>query len=196
MRGGAKDLRAVALAAYFHLMQPVARLKGRLKHGLTIWRKRASGAFVFPWRRTIAVWAEKWAPVETRLTAVQNNLRTGKSYALAGGSFDPWDIEVRSGLLGGARVTLAPEEHGAGNQNLIFRIRPFVAPTARWIFGILTALSVLAATHGGGIAAFVLGLAALGAGGLALEAMGLATGAIEAAIARYRAELDQATTLG
>jgi GT2 family glycosyltransferase len=194
LRGGSKDLRAVVLAAYFHLMQPVARLKGRLKHGLTLWRKRARGAFRFPWHRTVRVWDEHWAPVETRLSAVQAALREAGNYAASGGSFDGWDLEVRSGLLGGARVTLAPEEHGAGKQNLIFRVRPFAAPTAQWVFGILAVLAVLAATHGGAIAALALGAAALGVAGLVVEAAGLATGAIEDAIARYRAGIDQATS--
>jgi hypothetical protein len=121
-------------------------------------------------------------------------LREAGNYAASGGSFDGWDLEVRSGLLGGARVTLAPEEHGAGKQNLIFRVRPFAAPTAQWVFGILAVLAVLAATHGGAIAALALGAAALGVAGLVVEAAGLATGAIEDAIARYRAGIDQATS--
>jgi len=175
-------------------MQPVARLKGRLKHGLTVWRKRAGGTFRFPWRRTIKVWDERWAAPETRLANLQAKLRAGGGYAASGGAFDPWDIEVRSGLLGGARLALAPEEHGAGKQNLIFRVRPFAAPTAQWIVGILAVLSYLAATHGGGIASFVLAVAALGLTALVVEAAGNATGALEDAVGRYRGEIDQATT--
>ena len=103
-------------------------------------------------------------------------------------------VAIRRLVFPGARLVLAPEEHGAGKQNLIFRIRPFAAPTAQWIFGGLAVLSFLAATHGGPIAAVVLGAAALGIAGLVIEAAGVASGAIEDAIARYRAELEQATS--
>ena len=36
-------LAARATVAFLHLMQPLARLRGRLKHGLTLWRKRGPG---------------------------------------------------------------------------------------------------------------------------------------------------------
>ena len=191
LRGGSKDRRALLLTAYFHLMQPVARLKGRLRHGLTVWRKRTQGAFTLPYRRSIAVWAERWSPVESRLATIQDHLREARSRVIPGGSFDDWDLEVSSGLLGGARMVAAPEEHGAGKQNLIFRIRPFAARPALWAMGILALLAFLAAQGGGPIAAIVLAAAALVVAGAATHAAGLATGAIDAAIARYRAELDQ-----
>jgi GT2 family glycosyltransferase len=190
LRGGSKDLRAVALTAYFHLMQPVARLKGRLKHGLTVWRHRAGKHFVFPRRKSVAVWAEKWQPVESRLSAVQKHIAEQRACVVTGGAYDRWDLGVTSGLLGGARLALAPEEHGGGKQNLIFRVRPFVAKSSLWAFGILAVLAWLAASAGGGIAAFVLVAAALTVAAAAIEAAGLATGTIETAIARYRAELD------
>ena len=38
-----------------------------------------------------------------------------------GGDYDDWDLEVRGGLLGGARLRLGVEEHGAGKQMLRFR---------------------------------------------------------------------------
>jgi hypothetical protein len=64
---------------------------------------------------------------------------------LSGGSFDRWDIQVRAGPLGLARVRLGVEEHGHGRQLLRFRVWP------RWshggsalaaVFAFLAALAV------------------------------------------------------
>jgi hypothetical protein len=43
---------------------------------------------------------------------------------LRGGDFDHWDLEVRGGLFGAARLRMAIEEHGAGKQFLRFRSWP------------------------------------------------------------------------
>jgi hypothetical protein len=172
-------------------MQPVARLKGRLKHGLTLWRKRGKGAsFRFPWRRTVAVWAERWAAPESRLATLKRFLHEANAAVLAGGDYDPWDLEVRSGLLGGARLILAPEEHGAGRQNLIFRIRPFAARSAKFLIALLALLAVGAALGGGAIAAVALGGAAAALAAAVIEAGGLAVAVLDAAVGRLRGEID------
>ena len=52
--------KAFALTTFLHLMQPVARLHGRIRHGLTPWR--SAGAFCWPQARNLEVWveAEQW----------------------------------------------------------------------------------------------------------------------------------------
>ncbi|HEU5319686.1 MAG TPA: glycosyltransferase, partial [Methylomirabilota bacterium] len=47
----------VLVTSFLHLMQPVARLVGRLRSGLTPWRQRAEG-FDWPWPRRLALWTE------------------------------------------------------------------------------------------------------------------------------------------
>ena len=41
---------------------------------------------------------------------------------MAGGDYDTWDLQIRSGLLGKARLRMVIEEHGAGKQMLKFSI--------------------------------------------------------------------------
>ena len=41
-----------------------------------------------------------------------------------GGDYDHWDLEVRGGLLGAARLLTTIEEHGAGKQLVRFRLWP------------------------------------------------------------------------
>src|SRR5207248_3613885 len=106
-------------------LQPLARLYGRLCHGLTPWRwlsaLRADSALALPLPRTHTIWSERWQGPEERLQAIEAALRARGARVHRGGDYDRWDLEVRGGLLGAARTRLAIEEHGAGTQLVRFR---------------------------------------------------------------------------
>jgi hypothetical protein len=78
------------------------------------------------------------------------------------GGFDRWDLAVRVGPLGSARLRSVAEEHGHGCQLIRFRVWP------RWSRGgiavsvLLFALSALAAARGAVEPAVVLGVLGLG----------------------------------
>jgi glycosyltransferase involved in cell wall biosynthesis len=128
------------LTAGLHLLQPLARLMGRLRHGLSPWRTRHdlnSADVLQIW----SVWSETWQDPDTILNSILSELRESGNIARGGGNFDDWDIEVRGGLLGSSQMRMALEEHGGGKQLLRFRTRSRVA-----------ALSVVALLVTGGIA--------------------------------------------
>ncbi|MEN6484193.1 MAG: glycosyltransferase, partial [Syntrophobacteraceae bacterium] len=107
-----------ALTAFMHLMQPMARLIGRMRLGLTPWRKCAyTGISVpWPWPRTFTFRSEQWrSPVEW-LESLEKGLLEVRTVVLRGGDYDRWDLELRGGLLGCVRVLMAVEEHGGGKQ--------------------------------------------------------------------------------
>src|SRR5215204_1609124 len=52
-------LKLFGLTAFLHLIHPLARLYGRLRHGLGPWRGGAIGLSL-PRPRTIAIWSERW----------------------------------------------------------------------------------------------------------------------------------------
>jgi hypothetical protein len=54
----------------------------------------------------------------------------------SGGDWDRWDLQVRGGLLGVARLRIGIEEHGAGRQLVRVRSWPY-APRAGVLFGLL-----------------------------------------------------------
>src|SRR5206468_465570 len=56
---GAARLKRRLLTAALHLLQPLARLRGRLQYGLAPWR-RGSPGLAAPWPRTFALWSERW----------------------------------------------------------------------------------------------------------------------------------------
>jgi O-antigen biosynthesis protein len=112
------------LTAWLYLVQPLARLSGRLAYGLTPWRYRGPVVFQLPRPRTLTVWSEEWEPDEVRLGRLEARLRSQTTGLLRGGDFDRWDLLIRSGALGAARLQMAVEEHGAGKQLARFRIQP------------------------------------------------------------------------
>jgi hypothetical protein len=77
-----------------------------------------------------------------------------------GGSFDRWDLEVRGGLLGGARLSMVNEEHGRGQQLLRFRCWPRWSVWILLPLGITLPLSIAAALDHAWLDLAVLGILA------------------------------------
>jgi GT2 family glycosyltransferase len=118
-----ETLRVRALTAFLSVLQPLARLSGRLFAGLTPWRGRGR-RFALPRRRKRVLWSERWHSPLDRLGGLAASLRREGAAVRAGGSVDRWDLEVRTGSIGGARLLLAVEEHDRGRQLLRHRIWP------------------------------------------------------------------------
>jgi GT2 family glycosyltransferase len=132
--------RLLIVTATLHLIQPAARLLGRLRYGLTPWRRRGATPFQVPLPRRARIWSEKWLAPEDLLGAVEAVLRTTGRGARRGSAWDRWDLEVPAGLLGSARVRMAVEEHGAGRQLLRFKVWPHWSLA---VVGVLTLLTIL-----------------------------------------------------
>jgi GT2 family glycosyltransferase len=112
------------LTAVLHLVQPAARLHGRLVHGLTLWRSRVPPGFVAPVPRKTAVWTERWQAPEARLESIETFLRKKGVPVQRGGGCDHWDLQIQGGFWGGARMLMAVEDHGAGTQYVRCRVWP------------------------------------------------------------------------
>jgi hypothetical protein len=82
------------------------------------------GPLALPLPRERTVWHERWrAPAAHRAACERALLRHGL-LVRRGGPYDRWDLELRAGALGCARVLLAVEEHGQGRQLVRARLRP------------------------------------------------------------------------
>jgi len=106
--------------------------------GRTPWRRRGELGFAFPRPRGQDVWSERWRSQTDRLLELESDLRSRCMSVRRGGDTDRWDIQVRVGPLGSARLRIAVEEHGQGRQLVRYRVWP------RWSRG-LPALAVLLA---------------------------------------------------
>ncbi|HKV11496.1 MAG TPA: glycosyltransferase [Thermoanaerobaculia bacterium] len=148
------------LTSLLHLVQPLARLSGRLRHGLTPWRRRGTAlGMIVP--RSALLWSEAWRAPEAWLTEIRETAKATGAVVLAGGDFDRWDLEARGGLLGSARLRMALEEHGAGRQLLRLRSWPRLSSlgiSCAVLFGLL---AVAAAGDGAWAAVAVLASLAL-----------------------------------
>ena len=150
-----------ALTTVLHLVQPIARLRGRLRHGLAPWRARGPRQPISPHPRRHAVWTRRWRALDTRLGGIEEALREAGAVVWRGGDFDRWDLEVRGGLFGSARLLVAVEEHGQGQQMVRARSWPRVAAGGLVAVAALLALATAAALGQAAIAAGVLALAAI-----------------------------------
>jgi GT2 family glycosyltransferase len=117
-------LKRHVLTALLHLLQPLARLQGRVGQGLTPWRWAAGGGLSLPPSRAWAKWTADWVEPHERLLSVESALRARGVTVERGGSYDRWDLHVRGGALGAARILMAVEEHGAGTQYVRVRSWP------------------------------------------------------------------------
>ncbi len=178
-RGWWQRTRLWLVTFLFHLLQPLARLRGRVRNGLSLWRLRGGDRFALPWPRRSTVWSERWDAPETRLAAIESWLKARGGAVIRGGDFDRWDLELRAGILGSARLLAATEEHGGGKQLVRFRVWPRVSLPGVVLTVALGGLAAGAALDGALLAAVALGLvAAVLALRLATE-VSLAVGALE-----------------
>ena len=186
-RAGAAKRRA--LTALLNVLQPLARLRGRLDHGLTPWRRRGRAGVAVPVARTLTVWSEHWLGPEERLEIMEHGLRGDGLAPELGGEFDRWDLEVRGGFFGCARLRLAVEEHGGGRQLVRFRVWPRIVQAGVVLFVLVAASAVVAGLDGdAALRRYSAGALAL----LVLEVDGAsrATAALRLAVARQQALAD------
>ena len=122
-------LKLAMVTGFLHFFQPAARLWGRVGYGLTPWRRRGGNRLVIPWPTTLTIWSDhEWQSAEQRLATFETALRSAGAAVIRGGDYDRWDLEVRGGLLGRARLLTVIEEHGTGKQYVRLRLWPIAKP--------------------------------------------------------------------
>ena len=142
---GRRRAQLMVLTTWLHLIQPAARLWGRMCRGLTPWRSRGTGGLALPIPRTFVEWTEQWQPHESRLRDAESALIAAGAVVVRGGDFDRWDFELRGGLFGAARVRLMVEEHGQGRQLARLHVWPRLAPRSLIVLGLSASIAVVAA---------------------------------------------------
>jgi len=155
-RSGLSRMGLRCLVALLHLLQPAARLYGRLSCGLTLWRRRGPFVPAFPATRTFRIWSEQWRGTSDRLRSIESKLRAEGACVVPGGEFDRWDLEVRPNLVGAARLRMAVEEHGMGRQLVRFRVWPKPSTMAIVLSLFLGSLALAALRNGARAAAVIL----------------------------------------
>jgi len=169
-----------------HLVQPAARLTGRLRHGLAPWKPRGAARWTLPRPRQLTLWSERWRPHTAWLEALETALREARVLVRRGGEWDRFELAVLGGPCGAARVRVAIEEHGEGRQYLRFRVWPMLRRGAlACAFG--ASLAAAAFLDGAWLAGGVLAGGALALPLAALRECGRAQGVIESALRQLAA---------
>ncbi|HXS48213.1 MAG TPA: hypothetical protein VN756_12225, partial [Solirubrobacterales bacterium] len=179
-------LQRRGLTATLFLLQPVARLAGRLWNGLSPWRRRLRPGATWPRPRTVEVWSESWREPQSFVQLLQDSLASRGGYVRSGGPFDRWDLELGAGPLGGVKIRTAVEEHGSGKQLLRARIWPRASARGLSVATILVLLSVYAATNAQPGFAVAIGIGLVILVGLGLEGTGTATNLALTELGRLR----------
>jgi GT2 family glycosyltransferase len=153
-------IRLRALTAIMHLAQPLARLRGRLRWGLTPWRARGRRGIAWPLPRSAAAWSETWIDAEQRVHNVLARLKAIGASTSAGPGDKRWDLNCRGGLFAAARVRVAVEEHSGSRQLVRARFWPRLSvPGAGLTLGFV-GLAVGSGLSDAAIVAAILGLVA------------------------------------
>jgi hypothetical protein len=135
-------IKLVAVTAFLHLLQPLARLIGRFEHGLTPWRGQRAKGVVIPFPARFTIWSETWIDPQQWLLSIEDSLRKDRSFVKRGGDYDEWDLSVAGGMFGTARMLMAIEEHAQGKQLLRFRIWPRFASKSLMLTSLFIVLSI------------------------------------------------------
>jgi GT2 family glycosyltransferase len=172
------------LTAALHLLQPLARLTGRLAHGLTPWRRRGQRHLSVPGLRQFSIWSEQWREPNAWVASVEAALRAERAILGRGGEYDRWDVEVRGGALASVRLLVAIEEHGTGRQLVRIRVWPRWSRGALALLGVGAALTVGAALERAWGASVALGVTPLLLSLCMVEQAAGAGGAVSRALSR------------
>ena len=153
-------IRLRAAIFFLQLLQPLARLKGRLWEGLTPrnWHWIRTRPRFFP--LTMKIWRDQWEDPRETLKDLQTKLRGSSSVVKSGGEYDQWDLEVEEGRFGGCRLLLATQSYGTGRQLLRYRIVPRYSGMVLAVCGLFASISVGAGLFGTWIPSVVSGFAA------------------------------------
>ena len=170
------------LTAALHHVQPLVRLEGRLRYGLTPWRRRGASRLAMPRVHQFEHWSEEWIDHHLWVQVFEGGLIAHGGVVRRGTDFDAWDLEVRGGTLAGIRIWTAVEEHGSARQLARLRCRPTWSRTPTALVALLVALGATALATGSEIAGALLlaGAALLGLRTLheAASAMGVTARAL------------------
>jgi len=190
--------RRWGLVVLLHLMQPLARLTGRIRMGLVPWRRRAHvrGLTKLHGRR-FALWRELGQPLGQTLRNVEEELHQGGSAVRRGGGYDSWDLQVDGGNFGFARLRSCAEEHGQGRQLFRADVQPRISRSAWLLLMVGAGLVTWSGLDGAWVVAVVLASVTLLVAVRALWEGGSSTAALaEALLDAEAARMRQSTPPG
>ncbi|MBV8776150.1 MAG: hypothetical protein JO258_03040, partial [Alphaproteobacteria bacterium] len=115
----------------------------------------------------LSFWNEAGIEKEAVLAPVMRCAAAQRITATVASGWKDWDLDIRGGPTGRARVVVAAENHGADKRLLRVRVAPRPWPPAAMAVAALPLLALISAGAGGSAVAGILAALALGASGVA-----------------------------
>jgi hypothetical protein len=145
-----------------HLLQPIARLSGRITAGLHPWRRRQTRGPKLPFPGNYSALCADWHEAENNLKEFEDALKAEVSFVIVGDSVAAWDLEVRGGIFGGKQIIMAIEDLGSNRQLVRVRWWPAFPPHAILFASLFAVLALGAAIDHAAIASALLAFVTLG----------------------------------
>jgi O-antigen biosynthesis protein len=130
------------LTIFLFMIQPLARLTGRIKNNLTPWRRFNRNFFSWKIFGKLAIWTENWISPDIRLEYLESDLSKINATVVRGGDFDNWDLALNGGGFGGVRLLMASEDHAKGSQYIRYRIMPKITILAKLCLLFISSISI------------------------------------------------------
>lgn len=154
----AYGLQRRALTTLLHLVQPLARLRGRFLSGLVPWRARVRvKGFAWPRTKRMTLWREVGEAPDLTLERIEKLLADAGAPVQRDDGYHQWDLAVEGGALGAARLRSCVEWHGGTRQLVRFAVHPRVSRVGRVLVVCGTIVSAWAISDGAVAAAALLG---------------------------------------
>jgi len=150
------------LTALLHLLQPIARLSGRITASLHPWRRSQTRGSKLPFPGSYSALCADWHEAENALQKFEEALKAEISSVIGGDSFAPWDLEVRGGIFGGKQIIMAIEDIGLDRQLIRVRWWPVFPVQVILLVSLFAALALAAAIDHAAIASALLTCLTLG----------------------------------
>ncbi|MEX2220009.1 MAG: glycosyltransferase [Phycisphaerales bacterium] len=144
----AAALRMRLLVAMLYILQPVARLSGRLRKGLTPIRRRGVRGLASPLSCRIEAWCKHWRDPSARLAELEGALKGCGAVVMRGHEFARWDLELRGGLFGRVRIAQFTADLAHSAQYVQLRAVPRCAPLGVLLFAVGCAVCLGAVQRG------------------------------------------------
>ncbi len=135
-----------SVTAFVYILQPLARLYGRVRYRVVPWWNK-DFSFFWPWVSGLSHWSEAPLGPDQRLLYMERKIQKTGFFDRRSGHFDRWDLQVKGGLFGKARIYFACESHGS-SQMLRASIIPFVRKRALVLLAMFLLSGLLAWKNG------------------------------------------------
>jgi GT2 family glycosyltransferase len=140
------------LTTFLHVIQPISRLYGRIKHGINPFKLKylSPKGFgdILHYRRSQQHWSELWKPLDEWIRILERSMISHHCKVKRGSEFDRWDLQIRTGVFASVKILMTVEDHADAKQYVKLKKWTKLSSTALISIAILVSIGLVAAVLG------------------------------------------------